>query len=115
MTLKELGIGKNAVILSVGGEGALRQHFLDMGLIPGAEVTMVKFAPMGDPLELKIHGYELTLRVADAEKIEIRRLRFIPEKAARISQSVIFPIRVWEKAENIMRKKRSIRCRKEKY
>ena len=68
MTLKELGIGKNAVILSVGGEGALRQHFLDMGLIPGAEVTMVKFAPMGDPLELKIHGYELTLRVADAEK-----------------------------------------------
>ena len=58
MTLKELGIGKNAVILSVGGEGALRQHFLDMGLIPGAEVTMVKFAPMGDPLELKIHGYE---------------------------------------------------------
>ena len=72
MTLKELGIGKNAVILSVGGEGALRQHFLDMGLIPGAEVTMVKFAPMGDPLELKIHGYELTLRVADAEKIEIK-------------------------------------------
>ena len=72
MTLKELEIGKNAVILSVGGEGALRQHFLDMGLIPGAEVTMVKFAPMGDPLELKIHGYELTLRVADAEKIEIK-------------------------------------------
>ena len=71
MTLKELEIGKNAVILSVGGEGALRQHFLDMGLIPGVEVTMVKFAPMGDPLELKIHGYELTLRVADAEKIAV--------------------------------------------
>lgn len=75
MTLKELEIGKTADILSVGGEGALRQHFLDMGLIPGAEVTMVKFAPMGDPLELKIHGYELTLRVADAEKIEINNIR----------------------------------------
>lgn len=72
MTLRELEIGKSATILSVGGEGALRQHFLDMGLIPGAEVTLVKFAPMGDPMELKIHGYELTLRVADAEKIEIR-------------------------------------------
>lgn len=75
MTLKELEIGKSADILSVGGEGALRQHFLDMGLIPGAEVTMVKFAPMGDPLELKIHGYELTLRVADADKIDITNVR----------------------------------------
>ncbi len=75
MTLKELEIGKTADILSVGGKGALRQHFLDMGLIPGAEVTMVKFAPMGDPLELKIHGYELTLRVADADKIEIHNVR----------------------------------------
>ncbi|MCC8139889.1 MAG: ferrous iron transport protein B [Lachnospiraceae bacterium] len=71
MTLKELGIGKSAVIRTVGGEGALRQHILDMGLIPGVEVTMVKFAPMGDPLELRVHSYELTLRVADAEKIEI--------------------------------------------
>ena len=71
MTLKELGIGKNAVILSVGGEGALRQHFLDMGLIPGAEVTMVKFAPMGDPLEIRIRGYELTLRKEDARKITV--------------------------------------------
>lgn len=75
MTLKELEIGKTADIISTGGEGALRQHFLDMGLIPGAEVTMVKFAPMGDPLELKIHGYELTLRVADADKIEINNIR----------------------------------------
>ena len=75
MTLKELEIGRTADILSVGGEGALRQHFLDMGLIPGAEVTMVKFAPMGDPLELKIHGYELTLRVADADKIDITNVR----------------------------------------
>ncbi len=71
MTLKELKIGKSARIISVGGEGALRQHFLDMGLIPEAEVTTVKFAPMGDPMELKIHGYELTLRIADADKIEV--------------------------------------------
>ena len=71
MTLKDLPIGKTATILKVGGEGALRQHFLDMGVIPNAEVTMVKYAPMGDPVELRIHGYELTLRLADAEKIEI--------------------------------------------
>ena len=74
MNLKELQCGKSAKILSVGGEGALRQHFLDMGLIPGAELTMVKLAPMGDPMELKIHGYELTLRLADAEKIEIEEI-----------------------------------------
>ena len=71
MTLKELGIGQKGIILSVGGSGALRQHFLDMGLIPTASVTMVKYAPMGDPMELRIHGYELTLRLADAEKILI--------------------------------------------
>ena len=71
MTLKELEIGKSAVVTQVGGEGALRQHFLDMGMIPGAEVTVVKFAPMGDPMELQIHGYELTLRLAEAEQIEI--------------------------------------------
>jgi len=71
MTLKELPIGKTATILTVGGEGALRQHFLDMGVIPNAEVTMIKYAPMGDPAELRIHGYELTLRLADAQKIEI--------------------------------------------
>ncbi len=71
MTLKDLEIAKTATIRSIGGEGALRQHFLDMGLIPGAKVTMVKFAPMGDPLEVMIQGYELTLRVADAAKIEI--------------------------------------------
>ncbi|MCD8326011.1 MAG: ferrous iron transport protein B [Lachnospiraceae bacterium] len=74
MTLKELEIGKSAVIVKVGGEGALRQHILDMGLIPGVEVTMVKFAPMGDPLELRVHSYELTIRVADAEKIEIEQV-----------------------------------------
>ncbi len=71
MTLKELELGQSASILAVGGEGALRQHFLDMGLIPGAEVTLVKYAPMGDPMELKVYGYELTLRLEDAEKIEV--------------------------------------------
>lgn len=71
MTLRDLKIGESAVIRTVGGEGALRQHFLDMGVIPGAEVTVVKFAPMGDPVELQIHCYELTLRLADAEQIEI--------------------------------------------
>ena len=71
MKLNELKPGRSAVIEAVGGEGALRQHFLDMGMIPGTEVTVVKLAPMGDPMELRIHGYELTLRLADAEKIDI--------------------------------------------
>ena len=71
MTLNNLEIGKTAVISAVGGEGALRQHFLDMGVIPGTEVTVVKLAPMGDPIELQIHGYELTIRIDDAKKIEI--------------------------------------------
>ncbi|MCR5427915.1 MAG: fused ferrous iron transport protein A/B, partial [Lachnospiraceae bacterium] len=71
MTLNELKTGQSAVITRVGGEGALRQHFLDMGVIPKTEVTLIKLAPMGDPMELRIHGYELTLRLADAEKIEI--------------------------------------------
>ena len=75
MTLKDLPIGKTATVTTVSGEGALRQHFLDMGLIPKADVTMVKFAPMGDPVEVRIHGYELTLRLADAEKIEIDKIR----------------------------------------
>ena len=74
MTLKDLEIGKSAVIRSVGGKGALRHHFLDMGMIPGAEVTVVKFAPMGDPMELQVHGYELTLRLAEAEQIEIEQI-----------------------------------------
>ena len=71
MTLNQLGIGKTARITAVGGEGSLRQHFLDMGVIPGAEVTLVQYAPMGDPMELRIHGYSLTLRKDDAEKIGI--------------------------------------------
>jgi ferrous iron transport protein B len=74
-TLRHLKAGESAAIISVGGEGALRQHFLDMGVIPGAEVTVVKFAPMGDPMELQIHGYELTLRLADADQITVRPIQ----------------------------------------
>lgn len=74
MTLKELKIGESGIVTAVGGEGQLRQHFLDMGVIPGAEVTVVKYAPMGDPIELRIHGYELTLRLADAEKIQVEAI-----------------------------------------
>ncbi len=81
MTLNELKIGQTATITQVGGEGALRQHFLDMGMIPGAEVTLIKYAPMGDPVELRIHGYELTLRVAEAKEIEITMLSPKPSLA----------------------------------
>ena len=84
MTLKKLEIGKSAVIKNVGGEGALRQHFLDMGMIPGAEVTVVKLAPMGDPMELQIHGYELTLRLAEAAQIEIEEIKERSQKHKRI-------------------------------
>lgn len=75
MTLDELPQGKSATLTVIGGEGELRQHFLDMGLIPGAEVTFIKFAPLGDPMELMVQGYELTLRVEDAKKIEITDVR----------------------------------------
>ena len=74
MTISDLKPGQSAVIKKVGGEGALRQHFLDMGVIPGVEVTLIKLAPMGDPMELRLHGYELTLRLADAEKIDVERI-----------------------------------------
>ncbi len=74
MTIKDLAIGETGLITDVGGEGALRQHFLDMGVIPGVKVTVVKYAPMGDPIELTIHGYELTLRLADAEKIQVSKV-----------------------------------------
>ena len=74
MTLDQLKAGQSATVITVGGEGALRQHFLDMGLIPGVDVTMVKLAPMGDPMELMIHGYELTLRLADAAQIGITEI-----------------------------------------
>ena len=75
MTIKDLPAGKSATILKVGGDGALRQHFLDMGLIQGAEVTVIKYAPMGDPVEVRIHSYELTLRLADAAQIQIDNVR----------------------------------------
>ena len=75
MTLRDLQRGESAVITTVGGRGALRQHFLDMGMIPGVQVTLVKYAPMGDPMELRLHGYELTLRLADAEQIEIEEVQ----------------------------------------
>lgn len=74
-TLKDLPIGKTATVLSVGGKGELRQHFLDMGIIPGVEITMIKHAPMGDPIELRIHSYELTLRLADAQEIKIENIK----------------------------------------
>ena len=83
MTLNELKVGSSARIDSVGGEGALRQHFLDMGVIPGAELKLVKLAPMGDPMELRIRGYELTLRLADAEKIGITEI----EKSEAVSET----------------------------
>ncbi len=86
MTLKELKIGESAVITKVGGEGALRQHFLDMGVIPGAETTVVKFAPMGDPMELQIHGYELTLRLADADQIEVTPIKERTNKHTRVQE-----------------------------
>jgi ferrous iron transporter FeoB len=75
MTLKELQPGQSGTIEKVGGTGALRQHFLDMGVIPGAKITVVKFAPMGDPVELRIHGYELTLRLADADQIDVQPVK----------------------------------------
>ena len=84
MTLSELKPGDSGRIDAVGGEGALRQHFLDMGVIPGADVTVIKLAPLGDPMELRIHGYELTLRLADAEKIDITPLKEAPAKKTDI-------------------------------
>jgi ferrous iron transport protein B len=82
MTLDQLKIGQSAVISAVGGEGELRQHFLDMGVIPEAEVTLVKLAPMGDPMEIRLHGYELTLRLSDASKIEVSSVREASVKQA---------------------------------
>ena len=83
MTLKDIKVGESAQVTVVGGEGALRQHFLDMGVIPGAKIKVVKYAPMGDPIELRLHGYELTLRLADAEKIEVTRVRDDIEEEVR--------------------------------
>lgn len=87
MNLNELKIGKSARILTVGGEGALRQHFLDMGVIPGAEVTLIKLAPMGDPMELRIHGYELTLRLDEASNIGIEPIEHKEESNEQPKQT----------------------------
>ena len=89
-TLKDTPVGSTVVIEKVGGEGALRQHFLDMGVIPGAEMTVVQYAPLGDPIELRLHGYELTLRLADAEKIEVSP---VPEKISAQVTKVGTPTR----------------------
>lgn len=86
LKLSELKTGESAVIQNVGGQGELRQHFLDMGIIPGAEVTLVKFAPMGDPMELQVHGYELTLRISEAEKIQIKKITQRSNKHERIQK-----------------------------
>lgn len=95
MTIKDLKIGSSGIIKSVGGEGALRQHFLDMGMIPGAEVTVVKYAPMGDPVELQIHGYQLTLRLDDADRITVEpvseNVAETPVKKKKSSASSIHP------------------------
>ena len=95
LKLSELKVGESAVIQNVGGQGELRQHFLDMGIIPGAEVTLVKFAPMGDPMELQIHGYELTLRLAEAEKIQIQKIsersnKMHPQCPAKVGKQITF-------------------------
>ena len=112
ITLKELKIGESAVIDAVGGAGALRQHFLDMGLIPGEKVTLVKFAPMGDPMELQIHGYELTLRLDDAAQIEITPAAAAPAAAPARRENKMVSIRVWAKADATTPNRASIPCRR---
>lgn len=107
MTLKDLPIGKTATVTVVGGEGALRQHFLDMGIIPMADVTMVKYAPMGDPVEVRIHSYELTLRLADAAQIQIDNVRD-EKNRNEAAVSGRFLIQVWARAVNIMKKQMNI-------
>ena len=82
-TLKDVKVGESSKVEKLNGEGALRQHFLDMGIIPGTEITVVKYAPMGDPIQLMLHGYELTLRLADAEKIEVAPIVDNNKKAAK--------------------------------
>lgn len=109
--IKRTSDRKTATIVSVGGEGALRQHFLDMGIIPKAEITMVKYAPMGDPVEVRIHSYELTLRLADAEKITLKiymkRNRFRQSRHQSLS---IIPAS--EKAAGTTIKRKKTLCRK---
>ncbi len=110
MTLKELPIGKTATVRTVGGEGALRQHFLDMGIIPGAEVTMVKYGPTGDPVEVRIYSYDMTLRLADAGRIAIDEMRdAVKERAAGCESNSAS--RLWREAESTTIRQREIRCR----
>ena len=114
MTLRELAIGESGLIQTVGGEGALRQHFLDMGVIPGVEVTLVKFAPMGDPMELRIHGYELTLRLSDAEKIEIVKTSDVKSKTDSVSGDELKAESAdkaeWSKEEDRRGRQKSVFC-----
>lgn len=111
MTLKELEIGRSAAIKSVGGEGALRQHFLDMGVIPGAEVTVVKLAPMGDPIELRIHGYELTLRLSDAAQITVEPISPGVRSEKRAQKRQCTP--VWARKASFTRRAAAILFRTE--
>lgn len=114
MTLNSLAPGQSAVIRTVGGEGALRQHFLDMGVIPGAQITLVKFAPMGDPIEFRIHSYELTLRVDDAKQIEISAPCSAESDPPAPSASPRRSIPVWARAAVTMSRRGSARCRMER-
>lgn len=110
-TLRELKINESAVVVSVGGHGSLRQHLLDMGIIPGAEVKMIKLAPMGDPLEIRIDDYELTLRVSDAEQIEIRPVSESELKKITQSPKILkFLTPAWAKKENITSMIKMSRC-----
>ena len=111
MTLKDLPIGKTATVRAVGGEGALRHHFLDMGLIPTASVTMVKYAPMGDPVEVRIHSYELTLRLADAEKIEIENVREAGKRNMGFRWRARSITLDSETVENTIQRRRNTHCR----
>ena len=116
MTLRDLEIGKSAVITVVGGEGALRQHFLDMGVLPGANVTLMKYAPMGDPMELRIQGYELTLRLDDAEKIEIKPIASVPtNEEAPDEDGKYRPHPGLGESGNFMSRQTKIRCQREQY
>lgn len=104
MNLRQLEIDKTAVVTSVGGDGALRQHFLDMGIIPGVEVIIVKYAPSGDPMEIRIHGYELTLRLADAEKIDVvPASEYEPEQEKGLKDIVLSPKAKQDQEETIKR------------
>ena len=110
MKLSELQIGSTATILSVGGSGALRQHFLDMGLIQGTEVTVVKYAPMGDPIELRIHGYELTIRLEDAKILKsVKNINQKTEKRKKAGRKSFIPD--MERAESFMTERVKIHYR----